>query len=126
MLGEGGARANRKFIYQNLTWSLVRQEKYEQALSTAQRALVDSPGDWMTTYNAAVSAAWEREPSLVRKFARMLTRMPSADRIEMTRRMRQLAFEVPRFAEKLGMNAVRVASWFGIYPSAVSVSDEAR
>ena len=115
MLGGNIARTFRRSVLHNLAWTLSRQRQFDSALSVCQLALREFPDDWMTVYNASVSASLNGSAALARRYASVLKRVPAeGGAAEQRRRAQHLAFEVPRIAERLGLSESTVARWFGV------------
>lgn len=119
MVEEGGSRESRRFVQYNLAWAQSRQRRFDAALRTSEQAMVEFPDDWMLTYNASVSAALSGNEQVARRHATRLRALRDSGKPEQRRRLMQLAYEVPRIAEKLRKSEASIAKWYGLSPHAV-------
>ncbi|HEX5010664.1 MAG TPA: hypothetical protein VFY71_09695 [Planctomycetota bacterium] len=116
---------NRKFALWNLTWALLEQGKYTEVVSVGSDALREVPGDWSINFNLASACAWLRDLSGFERHAAALRKAKAPSERDRSFRDRLLRFEVPNFAEVLGVGPEIVAQSFGLASRADEVrSDE--
>jgi hypothetical protein len=124
MLKNGVSGAGRLHAIHNLLWSLVLQRKFDAAIEVGELGLQEFPSDWICAYNLTVASACAGRRKLFQSSARMLRQLGDAPNDEASFRFSLLRFEIPQFAETLGVSAAEVERALGIRDSEVASAHE--